>query len=65
MYVIYKALHFCLYSRLKTEIVDSPKSEVELVDKLEDIYNVGTFVQIQELIDTGDKLRMIVQGHRR
>ncbi len=56
---------FCLYSRLKTEIVDSPKSEVELVDKLEDIYNVGTFVQIQELIDTGDKLRMIVQGHRR
>ena len=32
---------------------------------LDDIHNVGTFVQITELHDTGDQLRMIIQGHRR
>ena len=44
---------------------EKQESETELVQKLEDIYNTGTFVQIQEMQDMGDKLRMIVMGHRR
>ncbi len=41
------------------------RNEAEIVSSLEDIYLVGTFVQIHELQDLGDKLRMLVQGHRR
>ncbi|KAL3866563.1 hypothetical protein ACJMK2_043851 [Sinanodonta woodiana] len=40
-------------------------NEEEVVNKLNDIYHVGTFVQITELQDLGDKLRMIVMGYRR
>lgn len=36
-----------------------------MADSLEDIYSTGTFVQIHEMQDLGDKLRMIVMGHRR
>jgi len=39
--------------------------EGDVVDKLSQIHNVGTFVQIHELQDLGDKIRMIVMGHRR
>lgn len=35
------------------------------VNSLSDIYSVGTFCQIQEFQDLGDKLRMIVIAHRR
>lgn len=40
-------------------------NESEVVDKLEDIYPVGTFAQIQEIQDLGDKLRLVVVAHRR
>lgn len=40
-------------------------NEAEVVDKLDDLYSVGTFVQIHELQDLGEKLRMIVMAHRR
>nr|XP_002131849.1 lon protease homolog, mitochondrial isoform X2 [Ciona intestinalis] len=41
-------------------------NEVDVVDDLErDLYSVGTFVQIHEMHDMGDKVRMIVMGHRR
>ena len=43
----------------------SDEDEKEIVDKLDDVYNVGTFAQIQELQDLGDKLRMVVVAHRR
>lgn len=36
-----------------------------MADSLEDVYSTGTFVQIHEMQDLGDKLRMIVMGHRR
>lgn len=36
-----------------------------MVKNLSDLYPVGTFVQIHELQDLGDKLRMIVMAHRR
>ena len=32
---------------------------------LDEIYSVGTFAQIREVQDLGDKLRMVVMGHRR
>ena len=37
----------------------------ELVQKLTDIYETGTFAQIQELQDLGDKVRLVVTAHRR
>lgn len=40
-------------------------NESDVADSLEDIYSTGTFVQIHEMQDLGDKLRMIVMGHRR
>lgn len=40
-------------------------NELEVMDRLDDIHHVGTFVQITEMQDLGDKLRMIVMGHRR
>ncbi len=42
---------------------DSNTSEV--VSNIDDIYPVGTFVQIHELQDLGDRIRMIVMAHRR
>ncbi|TMW52625.1 hypothetical protein DOY81_002279 [Sarcophaga bullata] len=40
-------------------------NEAEIVEKLDDVYKVGTFAQILELQDLGDKLRMVVVAHRR
>ena len=40
-------------------------SEDEVVNSLDDIYSVGTFVQITEMAEQGDRLRMIIQGIRR
>ncbi|CAG7833864.1 unnamed protein product, partial [Allacma fusca] len=37
----------------------------EIVASLQELHNVGTFCQIVELQDLGDKLRMIVMAHRR
>ena len=36
-----------------------------MVESLDEIYHTGTFAQIHEMQDLGDKLRMIVTGHRR
>ena len=43
----------------------SCSNEEDVISDLEAIYDVGTFVQITELHDVGDKMRMIIQGHRR
>ncbi|KAM7388809.1 hypothetical protein PAMP_024956 [Pampus punctatissimus] len=40
-------------------------NESDVVESLDAIYTTGTFVQIHEMQDLGDKLRMIVMGHRR
>ncbi|XP_033820972.2 lon protease homolog, mitochondrial [Periophthalmus magnuspinnatus] len=40
-------------------------NESDVVESLDSIYTTGTFVQIHEMQDLGDKLRMIVMGHRR
>uniref|UniRef100_A0A8C6UNH1 Lon protease homolog, mitochondrial n=1 Tax=Neogobius melanostomus TaxID=47308 RepID=A0A8C6UNH1_9GOBI len=40
-------------------------NDSDVVESLDSIYSTGTFVQIHEMQDLGDKLRMIVMGHRR
>lgn len=40
-------------------------NDSEVVDKLTDLYPVGSFAQIQEMQDLGDKLRLVVVAHRR
>ncbi|KAL7992866.1 hypothetical protein Chor_017122 [Crotalus horridus] len=40
-------------------------NEADVVENLNEIYQMGTFVQIHEMQDLGDRLRMIVMGHRR
>ncbi|XP_063680542.1 lon protease homolog, mitochondrial-like [Bolinopsis microptera] len=37
----------------------------DVVDKLDDIYNVGTFCQVTEMRNVDDKLRLVLLGHRR
>lgn len=37
----------------------------EIVAKLSDVYEIGSFAQIQEMQDLGDKLRLVVTAHRR
>lgn len=37
----------------------------EVVKKLSDVYQIGSFAQIQEMQDLGDKLRLVVTAHRR
>ncbi|XP_037930809.1 lon protease homolog, mitochondrial isoform X2 [Teleopsis dalmanni] len=41
------------------------ENESETINKLDDVYSVGTFAQIQEIQDLGDKIRMVVVAHRR
>lgn len=41
------------------------ENESEVVNRLDEVYSVGTFAQIQELQDLGDRLRMVVVAHRR
>lgn len=45
--------------------VVSLSNESDVVESLDEIYHTGTFAQIHEMQDLGDKLRMIVTGHRR
>lgn len=40
-------------------------NDKEVVDKLDEIYSIGTFAQVQEMQDLGDKLRIVVTAHRR
>lgn len=40
-------------------------SQSETVSSLDDVYPVGTFVQIVEIQDLGNKVKMVVQSHRR
>jgi len=37
----------------------------DVVKTLDEVYNTGTFTQIHEIQDLGDRLRMVVMGHRR
>ena len=55
---------FCkIFPKLYTVLIFSNENDV--IRSLNEIYEVGTFVQITELHDIGDRIRMIIQGHRR
>ncbi|XP_076748659.1 lon protease homolog, mitochondrial isoform X2 [Xylocopa sonorina] len=41
------------------------ENESEIVQSLDDVYSVGTFAQIHEVQDLGNRLRLVVMAHRR
>lgn len=41
------------------------ENDSEIVNNLSEVYQIGTFAQIHELQDMGDKLRLVVMAHRR
>ncbi|XP_078052685.1 lon protease homolog, mitochondrial isoform X2 [Augochlora pura] len=43
----------------------SEENEAEVVQNLSDIYSIGTFAQIHEVQDLGNRLRLVVMAHRR
>ncbi|XP_066597910.1 lon protease homolog, mitochondrial isoform X2 [Prorops nasuta] len=43
----------------------SEENEDEIVKNLDDIYSIGTFAQIHEIQDLGDRLRLVIMAHRR
>lgn len=36
-----------------------------MVQNLDDVYSIGTFAQIHEAQDLGDRLKLVVMAHRR
>lgn len=41
------------------------ENDAEVVNNINDVYNVGVFAQIHEMQDLGDRLRLVVMAHRR
>lgn len=41
------------------------ENKAEIVQKITDVHEVGSFAQIQEMQDLGDKVRVVVTAHRR
>lgn len=41
------------------------RDDTEAITSLDDVYQIGTFAQIHEMQDLGDKLRIVVMAHRR
>nr|XP_018912993.1 PREDICTED: lon protease homolog, mitochondrial-like isoform X1 [Bemisia tabaci] len=41
------------------------EDDTEAITSLDDVYQIGTFAQIHEMQDLGDKLRIVVMAHRR
>ncbi|XP_011146818.1 lon protease homolog, mitochondrial [Harpegnathos saltator] len=43
----------------------SEENEAEIVQSLDDIYSIGTFAQVHEVQDLGNRMRLVVMAHRR
>ncbi|XP_046622746.1 lon protease homolog, mitochondrial isoform X1 [Neodiprion virginianus] len=43
----------------------SEENDAEVVQNLDQVYSIGTFAQIHEVQDLGDRLRLVVMAHRR
>ncbi|KAF7997487.1 hypothetical protein HCN44_006058 [Aphidius gifuensis] len=43
----------------------SEENQSDVVENIDDVYPIGTFGQIHEVHDLGDKLRLVVMAHRR
>ena len=56
---------YIMYVHAYMHVIVSYSNENDVIRSLDEIYDVGTFVQITELHDYGERIRMIIQGHRR
>ncbi|KAL0101790.1 hypothetical protein PUN28_019140 [Cardiocondyla obscurior] len=43
----------------------SEENEADVVQTLDDIYPIGTFAQVHEVQDLGNRLRLVIMAHRR
>ncbi|XP_032680827.1 lon protease homolog, mitochondrial isoform X2 [Odontomachus brunneus] len=43
----------------------SEENEAEIVQNLDEIYPIGTFAQVHEVQDLGNRMRLVVMAHRR
>lgn len=41
------------------------RNESDVVNNLSEVYSIGTFAQIHEIQDLGDRVRLVVMAHRR
>ncbi|XP_070165682.1 lon protease homolog, mitochondrial isoform X2 [Polyergus mexicanus] len=41
------------------------ENEAEIVQNIDDIYSIGTFAQVHEVQDLGNRLRLVIMAHRR
>ncbi|EZA59062.1 lon protease homolog, mitochondrial isoform X2 [Ooceraea biroi] len=41
------------------------ENEAEIVQNLDEIYSIGTFAQVHEVQDLGNRLRLVIMAHRR
>lgn len=41
------------------------RNEADVVQSLDDIYPIGTFAQVHEVQDLGNRLRLVIMAHRR
>jgi hypothetical protein len=41
------------------------RNESDVVNNMSEVYPIGTFAQIHEIQDLGDRLRLVVMAHRR
>ncbi|XP_043276795.1 lon protease homolog, mitochondrial isoform X2 [Venturia canescens] len=41
------------------------ENEAEVVQNIDDVYSIGTFAQIHEVQDLGERLRLVIMAHRR
>lgn len=46
-------------------IIYFSRNESEVVSSLDEVYSIGSFAQIHELQDLGDKVRVVLMAHRR
>ncbi|GAU91697.1 hypothetical protein RvY_03905 [Ramazzottius varieornatus] len=55
----------CFVRKDDGDLTKTEKGDFEVIKSLDDVHPVGSFVQIHEMQDMGDRLRMIVLAHRR
>ena len=62
---VFQAVLLCSCVSFTASLPSHCSNEEQVVSSEDELYDVGAFVQITEVHDMGDKMRMIIQGHRR
>lgn len=52
-------------NRNNNNYVNLYRNEADVVQSLDDIYPIGTFAQVHEVQDLGNRLRLVIMAHRR